>query len=200
MRASRIIPGAVARAFVLGAASLMAFVSSCADPEISGGAAALGKETSGIPKGEFHRAGQPCVVCHQDQGPAADKPFVVAGSIFAQPARMVGVKNAEIRMTDSQGTKFTAKTNCVGNFFVRSSEWQPHFPILVSIAKNNIVRQMQGPIGRDGSCAHCHANAVTPDDPFSQAGHVYLFGGDEPGSPNGSVDCAANPIAANSPN
>ena len=173
---------------------------SCSDPEISGGAAALGKETSGIPKGEFHRAGQPCVVCHQDQGASSGHVFTIAGTIFAQPARMVGVDRAEVRMTDSEGTKFTAHTNCVGNFFVKPEEWQPHFPILVAIAKNNIVRQMQGPIGRDGSCAHCHANAVTPDDPFSQTSHIYLFGADESGSPNGSVDCPANPIAAASPN
>lgn len=196
MRASRIIPLIAA----LGLAALMSFTSSCSDPEISGGAAALGKETSGIPKGEFHRAGQPCVVCHQDQGPASDKPFVVAGTIFSGPVRMVGVNNVEVRMTDSEGTKFTSKTNCVGNFFVRPSQWQPHFPILVAIGKDNVVRTMQGPIGRDGSCAHCHANASTPDDPFSQTGHIYLYGGDEPGSPNGSVDCPANPIAANSPN
>jgi hypothetical protein len=175
-------------------------VSSCSDPELSGGAAALGKETTGIPKGEFHRAGQPCVVCHTDQGAASDKPFVIAGTIFSGPVRMVGVKNVEVRMTDTEGTKFTAKTNCVGNFFVTTSDWSPHFPILVAIGKDNIVRQMQGPIGRDGSCAHCHANASTPDDPFSQAGHVYLYGGDEPGSPNGDVTCPANPIAANSPN
>ncbi len=196
MRATRIIP----RFFGLALGLAVAGIMSCADPEISGGAAALGKETSGIPKGAFHRAGQPCVVCHQDQGPAADKPFVVAGSIFASPLRMVGVNNAEIRMTDSEGTKFTTKTNCVGNFMVTPTQWRPHFPILVSIAKDNIVRQMQGPIGRDGSCAHCHANGVPPDDPFSQTGHVYLYGGDEPGSPNGDVTCAANPIAANSPN
>jgi hypothetical protein len=191
------------RAFVLLLSGLAGFglaSMSCADPQLDGGAAALGKETSGISKGEFHRAGQPCVVCHTDQGAASSHVFTVAGTIFAQPARMVGVDRAEVRMTDSEGTKFVTHTNCVGNFFVKPGEWQPHFPILVSVAKNNIVRQMQGAIGRDGSCSHCHANSVPPQDPFSQTGHVYLFGADESGSPNGSVTCPANPIAAASPN
>jgi hypothetical protein len=188
------------RGYALFGAALVASLASCGDPIIDGGASALGKETSGIPKGEFHRAGQPCVVCHQEHGAASDDPFTVAGTVFAGTARMVGVDRAEIRLTDAAGTKFTTHTNCVGNFFVKPADWSPSFPILVSIAKNNIVRNMQGVIGRDGSCAHCHVNAVTPTDPASQVQHIYLFGADEPGAPNGSPQCTANPIAAASPN
>jgi hypothetical protein len=189
-----------ARSNIAAAAGVVVIsVLSCSDPIINGGADALGKETQGVPKGEYHRAGQPCVVCHTDQGVASDKPFSVAGTVFAQPGRLVGVDNVEVDLTDSGGTKATAHTNCVGNFFITPDVWNPQFPILVKITKDNIVRQMQGPIGRDGSCAHCHADALTPDDPFSQVGHLYLFGGDEPGSPDGNPQCAVNPIAPGSP-
>lgn len=167
---------------------------SCADPVLSDAVSAQGNETSGIPKGEFHRAGQPCLVCHQEGGPASSFAYTVAGTVFAQPKRQVGVEKVEVRMTDSDGTKFTAKTNCVGNFKVTAAEWSPKFPILVEIAKNNVRRSMRSPIGRNGSCAGCHSTENDPPDPFSQLGHVYLFATDEPGSPEGAADCGGGTI------
>jgi hypothetical protein len=101
---------------------------------------------------------------------------------------------AEIRMTDSEGTKYIAKTNCVGNFFVKASEWDPHFPILVEVAKGNVRRSMKGVIGRATSCAECHTLGNPVPDPLSQVGHIYLYGGDEPGLPNGADDCPVDPV------
>lgn len=176
-------------------------VSACSsDPVLSEARDKLGKETAGYPQGPFHRAGQPCLVCHQDKGEASDKPFTMAGTVFAQPARQVGVEGAEVRMTDADGTKYIAKTNCVGNFFVRPEEWTPRFPVLVEVAKNNSRRAMRSVIGRDGSCGGCHTNELPPlKDPFGTVGHVYLFGGDEPGSPNGAADCPVDPRSPGSP-
>ena len=182
-------------AVALGVASFL----SCADPVLSDAVSALGNETSGIPKGEFHRAGQPCVTCHQEGGPASDVPFTVAGTVFAQPMREVGVENAEVRMTDSDGTKYTAKTNCVGNFFVKPDDWQPKFPILVEVAKNNVRQSMKSAIGREGSCGGCHTVDLEPSDPLSQVGHIYLFGTDEPGSPEGAADCSVDPKRVGTP-
>ncbi|MBX3190118.1 MAG: hypothetical protein KF819_24035 [Labilithrix sp.] len=176
-----------------------ALVLSCSDPVLDGAVAAQGNETSGVEKGEFHRAGQACVVCHQSGGPAADYPFTVAGTVFAQPLRQVGVEAAEIRMTDAEGTKHIAKTNCVGNFFVKSSEWNPRFPILVEIAKGSVRRVMQTPIGQSKSCAGCHELELPNPDPFTRVGHIYLYGGDEPGSPEGAADCKVNPVRPGSP-
>lgn len=173
---------------------VLAIGAACTDPVIDDAISAQGNETSGIPKGEFHRAGQECTVCHTEGGPASDKPFTVAGTVFAQPAREVGVGAAEVRMTDAEGTKFIAKTNCVGNFFVRPEDWQPHFPILVEVAKGNVRRSMKSVIGRASSCAHCHSFDLTPKDPLSQVGHIYLFGGDEPNLPNGANDCPVDPV------
>jgi hypothetical protein len=184
-------------ASVASVASL-AFLS-CADPVLSDAVAAQGNETSGIDKGELHRAGQPCVTCHQEGGPASRFPFTVAGTVFAQPLRQVGVEGAEVRMTDADGTKHTAKTNCVGNFMVKSSEWDPKFPILVEVAKNNVRRSMRSAIGRDASCASCHSPTIDIADPLSQVGHIYLFATDEPGSPEGAADCKVDPKRAGTP-
>ena len=172
---------------------------SCADPVLSDAVSAQGNETSGIEKGPFHRAGQPCVTCHQEGGPASKFPYTVAGTVFAQPLRQVGVEKVEVRMTDSDGTKFTAKTNCVGNFMVTAGEWQPKFPILVEIAKNNVRRSMRSAIGREGSCAGCHTTDIMPADPLSTVGHIYLFASDEPGSPEGAADCKVDPKRPGSP-
>ena len=186
-----------ALAWVAPGACLLFF--ACADPVLSNSVAALGKETAGIDTGEYHRAGQPCTVCHGEGGPASDKPFTVAGTVFAQPLREVGVEGAEVRMTDADGTKYTAKTNCVGNFMVTADQWDPKFPVLVEIAKNNTKRSMQTAIGREPSCGNCHTVSLMPDSPLSQVDHVYLFGGDEPGSPNGAKDCPVDPVLAGSP-
>jgi len=166
---------------------------SCADPVLSDAISAQGAETSGVDKGEFHRAGQPCGLCHQEGGPASGSPFTVAGTVFAQPLRQVGVEGAEIRMTDAEGTTHIAKTNCVGNFKVTPAEWVPKFPILVEIGKGNVRRTMRSTIGRDASCAGCHSTTLEIADPLSQVGHIYLFATDEPGSPEGTADCAVDP-------
>ncbi len=178
---------------------MLASFLSCADPVLSDEVKAQGNETSGIDKGEFHRAGQPCTTCHQEGGPASDFPYTVAGTVFAQPRRQVGVEGAEVRMTDADGTKHIAKTNCVGNFFVTAAEWQPKFPILVEVAKNKVSRSMRSPIGRNASCAGCHSSELEVADPLSQVGHVYLFATDEPGSPEGAGDCSVDPKRAGSP-
>src|SRR4051812_20867204 len=99
------------------------------DPVLDDAVSAQGKETASIDTGEFHRAGQKCTACHVEGGPASNAPFSIAGTVFASPDREVGVGAAEIRMTDAEGTKFIAKTNCVGNFFVKPGDWDPHFPV-----------------------------------------------------------------------
>lgn len=172
---------------------------SCSDPVLDDAIDEQGKETSGVPEGEHHRAGQPCVLCHQADGPASDSIFTVAGTVFAQPKRQVGVEKAEVRMTDSDGSKYIAKTNCVGNFFVKTSEWNPKFPILVEVAKGGVRRSMRSPIGREPSCGKCHRLSIPPADPYSQVGHIYLYSGDEQGTPDGALDCPVDPKRPGSP-
>lgn len=172
---------------------------ACSDPVLSDAVDAQGNETENIPEGPLHRAGQRCVVCHQEGGKASGAPFTLAGTVFAQPARQVGVDNAEVRLTDADGTKYTAKTNCVGNFFVKPGEWDPKFPVLVEVAKGNVRRSMRSPIGREPDCAFCHTTELPPSDPLSKVGHIYLFATDEPGSPEGAADCEVDPKRPGSP-
>lgn len=191
--AARIIVAALAMA--VGAASM----SCTTDPVLDDAVEAQGNETENIPKGPLHRAGQRCTVCHQKNGVASDSPFTLAGTVFAQPKRQVGVEGAEVRLTDADGTKHITKTNCVGNFFVKASEWEPKFPILVEIAKGGVRRSMRSPIGRETDCASCHVLQIPPADPFSQVGHIYLFATDEVGSPEGAADCPVDPLRPGSP-
>jgi hypothetical protein len=179
--------------------ALCASFSSCADPVLSDAIEAQGAETSGVDKGEFHRPGQPCATCHQEGGTAADSPFTVAGTVFAQPARQVGVEGVEIRMTDADRTTHIAKTNCVGNFMVTAAQWSPKWPILVEVGKGNVRRTMRSPIGRDASCASCHSSEIEVADPLAQVGHIYLYASDEPGSPEGAADCAVDPKRPGTP-
>ncbi len=167
---------------------------ACSDPVTSGAINALPPENPNVPVGEYHRAGQPCVLCHNPSGPASADDFSVAGTVFAQPQTAVGVENATVAFTDTQGTTFTTTTNCVGNFFVKKSDWDPAFPIFVRIFKNGVSRTMQGQIGRERSCANCHNDPVTNSPQvFSSVGHISLYlVADNPPPPSSS--CPVSPV------
>jgi cytochrome c553 len=143
---------------------------------------ALGKETPGG-AGEFHRSGQPCGVCHQAGG-NADTDFSVAGTIFAGPNNLIGVEGARVDLVDSAGTSpplaTPLLTNCVGNFYVKRSDWDPSFPVAVRISKAGSSRTMRSAVGRAASCADCHHAKIPLDDPFSEVPHVYLFDDQDP--------------------
>jgi cytochrome c553 len=194
-RTARSTRGLVAALAVAAAA----VTASCTDPVLDDIVDNQGNETKNIPQGPLHRAGQRCTACHQQNGEAADSPFTLAGTVFAQPKRQVGVEGAEVRLTDADGTKHITKTNCVGNFFVKAADWQPKFPILVEVAKGGVRRSMRSPIGRATDCAECHVLSIPPADPYSQVGHIYLFATDEVGSPEGAPDCPVDPLRPGSP-
>ena len=179
----------------------------CSDPVPDAQLSALPNEAPGIPVGEYHRAGQPCVVCHGPNGPASDTPFSVAGTIFAQPQNEVGVDGATVAFTDSAGSSFTVTTNCVGNFWVPrpgtgdgAATWDPEFPIYVRAwdKSGQTIRTMQGQIGRERSCANCHYDPDVvdyPDEAFSAVGHISLFlSTDNPPPP--SSTCPVNPVVS----
>jgi hypothetical protein len=158
-------------------------LASCSDPVTSARLDELPGENPNIPVGEYHRPGQPCVVCHNPSGPASGSSFAVAGTVFAQPQATIGVDGATVAMTDTSGSSFVTKTNCMGNFYVPrpgsnapGPTWDPAFPIFVRIYKDGLSRTMQGQIGRERSCANCHYDPL-PDTTqvFSAAGHISLY-------------------------
>jgi hypothetical protein len=133
---------------------------SCADPVHDLQVKGLGGEDPAIPQGEFHRAGQPCVACHQPTGPA-NTSFAIAGTIFVNDGntKIIGVENVYIDMVDAAGIspQVDVKTNCAGNFWVSPSDWTPAFPVRVMIRRDmNAPTKMVSHIGREPSCNRCH--------------------------------------------
>jgi len=120
----------------------------------------------------------------------------VAGTIFAGPNSLVGVDGARIDLVDANKTSPPLATpiitNCVGNFFVRRSDWDPAFPLSVRVTKGGTSRTMSSQISRTSSCADCHKAQVPLVDPFSSLGPIYLFGPD--GDPAGKAkECDRDP-------
>lgn len=188
--------------------------ASCnTDPVHTSAVDNLGPEIAGVPKGEYHRAGQPCLTCHGGAGPAKQQ-FTVAGTIFYGPANTqppIGVGGVVVTIEDDYGSTFSFTTNCVGNFFVKPGDWPaggPFFPLLVTIAgtvpiPNNGAEtptyeapSMLSHIGRTGSCADCH-QYVTQDNYYMTPGLVNLTQTiDDPNYQGSDPNCPVNPVPA----
>ena len=176
---------AIQIALAVGAlAGILSADTSCSlDPVHDGEVKALGPEDPGIPIGQYHRAGQPCTVCHGGEGPA-NMVFQLAGTIYYQPYNVampqnpVGVDQAYVRIKDDDGNNHCFVTNCMGNFFVTPDAFGQKglkFPFLVSAQKvtgtqSGGVSSMVGHIGRESSCSNCHRDPPYFDSP----GHVSL--------------------------
>jgi hypothetical protein len=175
-------------------------IACASDPVHDGEVTALGPEAPGIPKGEYHRAGQPCLVCHGGEGPAS-KQFSVAGTVFGGPFSYttndtLGVGGAMAAFVDDNMSVNYTMSNCVGNFWLAadsSTGWPnfPAFPLRVEIiSPAGNAYPMPGHIGRDGSCATCHQDPTG----LSTLGHVWVTYA--PASP---PSCPVNPIAGGTP-
>jgi hypothetical protein len=171
------------------------------DPVHTAAVDSLGPEVAGIPQGEFHRAGQPCVTCHGPEGPAKTQ-FSMAGTVFYGPANTsppIGVGNATVYLEDDSQSMFQVTTDCVGNFFIKPTDWpgHPQYPVLVTIQGQpetaNLERSMQSHVGRDGSCADCHQYPTT-DNFFQTPGLVALSTSDDPNFQGTDSNCPVNPV------
>ena len=143
---------------------LVLFVLACNDPVLSAEQDALGPEDPNVPRGELHRPGQPCLVCHDD--------FAIAGTIYHADLT-TAYEGATVTLIDAAGSTFQTTANSAGNFIIRKSDWQPVFPIgsyapadagpnggvqgvVVYGDDPSTTSVMNSHIGRDGSCASCH--------------------------------------------
>jgi hypothetical protein len=168
---------------LLALAALAAAFGCDADPIHTAEVQALGPEATGIPVGEYHRAGQDCSVCHGGEGPASTQ-FSIAGTVFFGPASAappVGVGNVTVYLQDNSTAMARAfTTNCVGNFFATTGDYNPQFPILVTIGGTPQAQylqvSMQSQIGRDASCGGCHQYPASYDSP----GLIHLNAADDP--------------------
>jgi hypothetical protein len=138
-------------------------VAGCGNPVIDSRIAALGDEDPNVAASEFHRAGQPCVLCHSEYEGASPE-LSVGGTVFATITDQIPVDQVKVTLTDALGETRVVPTNCVGNFYITKDEWTPAFPLQASITYNlpsagmPMVKQrpMNSRISRDGSCATCH--------------------------------------------
>jgi len=133
-----------------------ALFTACWNPVHADAVDALGPEAPGIPRGELHRAGQPCTTCHSGSGPGSPE-FSVAGTIYRRRGILDPLEGAEVHVTDAQNVTRIATTNVVGNFYIEKSAWNPAFPLSVVVKYPGIGdRAMETKINRDAGCAACH--------------------------------------------
>jgi hypothetical protein len=139
-------------------------LAGCPSPANDDAKEKLGGECSDVPESDFHRPGQPCLVCHGEYD-GAGPVMAMAGTVFATLGQATPVEGAEIILTDSNGTSppNPVVSNCIGNFFIDSDDWTPAFPVHAEIICPNPDdaddprRLVMGTrIARDGSCAGCH--------------------------------------------
>jgi hypothetical protein len=145
--------------------------AACADPIRDEKIAALGGEAPGVRHGPLHRPGQPCLLCHEPSGGGNQPALSVAGTIYAVADKATPVNNVEVRLVDADGRRFTALSNCAGNFYVQQSEWAPRYPLWTTVAAEGQTIDMESAVYRDGSCASCHTDPKNP----TSAGHVFLL-------------------------
>jgi len=138
------------------------------DPVHDEAVADLGPEVAGIAEGPLHRAGQPCLVCHD--GSTAQPAMSVAGTVNAVLGSSTPLAGASVSLTDITSSMFVAKTNAAGNFYVEPGAFRPVFPLHVEISFGGYTSIMTTIVGRNGSCAACH---VDPPSRIS-VGAVYL--------------------------
>ena len=148
---------------------LAAIASSC-DPVHDSAVSALGGEDPGVSPGPLHRAGQPCLVCHD--GAAGDPgAFSMAGTIYQGGNTLDALVGGTVTLQGADGVTATATTNASGNFYLTPAEYTPKYPVHVtSVAQGGVSVVMHSHIGGDGSCAGCHVDPAGPDSP----GHVYF--------------------------
>jgi hypothetical protein len=178
------------------------------DPVHQSAVDALGAEAPSIPSGQFHRAGQPCVTCHGDEGPAKQQ-FTLAGTVFYGPssnngAAPVGAEGVTVVFQDDTTSTFQVQTNCAGNFFVKPEDWpgHPQFPVLVRIGGTPVGNPagalahydvaMQSHIGRTGSCGDCHLLNDLPND-YDTPGLIRLSPTDNPSFTGDTQNCQPIP-------
>lgn len=156
-----------ARALGLFAATLALALGACGDPLRSRAQDALPGEVAGVPKGPNHRAGQPCLVCH-DGSTAAE--FSIAGTLFVTSTARSPLVGGVVILRDRDGVERTTTANCVGNFYIPAGDYTPKYPLQVRVSYGDKNVPMKSSIHREGACGACHSDPVGPTSP----GHVYF--------------------------
>jgi hypothetical protein len=148
-------------------------VGSC-DPVHDDAIAALGPEAAGVRRGPLHRPGQPCLLCHD--GVIRDpQRFTVAGTVYQTPSERAASVGASVILIDANASQVQLVTNAAGNFYVAPREYDPTFPIQVTVTgpggqtvRMQTLIEGNGTVEPNGGCASCHFDPMGPNSP----GHV----------------------------
>lgn len=151
--------------FLFGCLALVA----CDDPVPERLIDELGGEDPAVPEGPLHRPGQPCVLCHGDEGDAEAK-FSFGGTVYQTPGSQEPLHDALIRFIDSTGAQYSVISNCAGNFYAGADNFKPVWPVWMKVELGDLTAEMVSPTSRERSCAFCHRDPASP----SSVGHVYL--------------------------
>jgi len=153
----------------LAALALAMMNLGCSDPVREANIAALGPEEPAVRAGPLHRPGQPCVVCHSKET-LGESVFSIAGTVYRTKGAPDPMNMVNVTVVDAAGRSHKARTNCAGNFWIRSEEFVPQTPYWVTLQLGEHSIDMETPVFREGSCAVCHLEPAGP----SSAGAVYL--------------------------
>jgi len=165
--------------------------AACGDPARSDAIDKLGDEAPGVPAGPLHRPGQPCVLCHDGNGPGS-MVLAFGGTVYQSFETKVPMVGAIVHFRDSIGKDYRTATNCAGNFFIADGDYEPNWPVFVKVEYALTVNLPTGPLTqllapamtspmyetdgstvsglRDRSCANCHSDPAST----TSVGHVYV--------------------------
>jgi hypothetical protein len=160
---------------ILSSLLVLASSGGC-DPVRDDAVSALGGETPGVENGPLHRPGQPCLLCH-DGALGNPSRFTIAGTVFQTPMDRVAVIGATVAVVDAHGKTINLTTNSAGNFYIKPEQYEPAFPLQVSVqaaggtpVPMHTIIAGNGTVAPNGACASCHFDPPGPDSP----GHVYV--------------------------
>jgi len=143
--------------------------SACNDPVQARQEDVLGDEDPSVPEGPLHRPGQPCLVCHGEEG-SVDPKFSFAGTLYQKAGLLEPLHDATVRFIDGSGQQYSVTSNCAGNFYVGASNFVPKWPVWMKVEYDGLTAEMVSSSTREGSCGACHKDPASP----STVGHVYL--------------------------
>jgi hypothetical protein len=158
---------AFGQALLFGVALLGA---CCTDPLRERRIEALGPEQLGVSPGPLHRPGQPCLACHDGEDSSVPR-HSVAGTVYVDTRADQTAANVLVELVDARAERFELTSNCAGNFYVEGARFEPVYPLWTALRFEDERIQMQSSIGRDGSCASCHALSASN----TATGAVYLY-------------------------
>lgn len=156
------------RSFLVVALAFAAIAPiACSDPVRDQRLAQVGPENPEGPSLD-HRAGQDCLVCHDQQG-GAQPELIVAGTVFQDPSSgAAGAENVEIEFVDATNNSplLNPITGPSGNFFVTREMWPKlTFPFKVRLNADGNFVPMLSTVNREGSCNFCHR--PNPPQPYN---------------------------------